>query len=193
MRNFIRGMGVGILIATIVFATAYMLVGKEISDDEIRSRAKSLGMVEKDQTVIRPKEDTDGEQQNPEGENGGSDQEQPQDVMASQITQDQVPDDPAGDTQPVEPEPGQDTPTEPQQSAEPDNGINENGVKQIEIRSGMDGVTICYMLEENGIVDDAMAFNKYLSANKLQMKLRPGSYELRSGMSYEEVAKKIVY
>ena len=44
-KYYLRGAGVGILVTTLIFVIALALHSPDISDDEIISRAKQLGMV----------------------------------------------------------------------------------------------------------------------------------------------------
>ncbi len=46
-------------------------------------------------------------------------------------------------------------------------------------------------LYENGMIDSASKFRKYLADNKYAGKLRSGTYTITKGMTYEEIAKMI--
>ena len=51
-KYFLRGLGVGIIFASIVCLTAYQgNAKKEITDEEIIRRAKELGMIEKEDKI----------------------------------------------------------------------------------------------------------------------------------------------
>jgi hypothetical protein len=46
VKYYLRGMGVGILITTLIFAVSYAIQKPKMSDEEIIAAAKQLGMVE---------------------------------------------------------------------------------------------------------------------------------------------------
>lgn len=48
LKYYLRGLGVGIVVTTLILLIVFNTTGKNISDDEIKARAKELGMVEKE-------------------------------------------------------------------------------------------------------------------------------------------------
>jgi len=183
----------GILIATVILAITYMLVEDEISDSEVIARAKKLGMVEADSTVIRQQEATPESihSENPSGENQPTeDSSQPQDTAGQSTTE------PEGTLQP----PGEDSQgalmQTPQVEPAPENASQpqaDDSTVSITISPGQDGVTICSMLQDKGVISDAADFSNYLSQNRLQTNIRHGTFELHKGMSYEDLVKKIIW
>lgn len=59
------------------------------------------------------------------------------------------------------------------------------------VRPGVNATTITTLLAENGIVDDEAEFQLYLTSNGYSKKIRVGTYELNSTMSYEEIVNII--
>lgn len=201
MKNFIRGMGVGILVTTIVLGISYMLIQDKIPDDEIIQRAKKLGMVEQDQTVVRDQ---------PQSESG----------QAADITTETPPTDgqtneaqPQQDTnQPADGQNGnnsegqqpEETPAQPA-PAVPDDGSAAQGMAPpqsedssvqyatVQINRGDDGVTVSQKLQQNGIITDAQDFNAFLSANRLQGNIRQGSFQLQKNMDYQSIVNQIIW
>lgn len=184
----------GILIATVILAITYMLVEDDISDSEVIARAKKLGMVEADSAIIRQQEATaesvqpenpaeDGVVQPPEGDQSPGSALQPPEGD-SQETIIQTP----SEQPSAEPVPEATPASQPQT----DNGGTAEAIS-VTINSGQDGVTVCYMLQEKGIISDALDFSNYLSQKRMQTNIRPGTFELEKGMSYEELVKKIVW
>lgn len=175
MKNFIRGMGVGIIITTLVLGIAYMLNGNNMSEDEIRNRAKQLGMVQQETTVIKQQEMT--KEVTPQATVSDAVNSGAASDAASQIS----------DLESGEPQ-------NAVQKAEetPSTAIVSGDSVIIQIQKGQDGITISQMLQDNGIVADAMDFNRYLSENRLQMQILWGEFELHKNMSYEEIADKII-
>lgn len=58
----------------------------------------------------------------------------------------------------------------------------------ITVESGMSAVDIAYMLEEKGLVDSADLFVAKLESLDLTSSIQIGDFEIKKGMSYEEVA-----
>ena len=56
---------------------------------------------------------------------------------------------------------------------------------------GMTSEKIARLLEENGLVDSAKDFDKWLKNNKYSNKLHCGTMQLKKGMTYEELAKEL--
>lgn len=189
MKNFIRGCGTGILVATLILAIAYMLTDNTVSDSEIIARAKKLGMVEADETIIKqPQEETTPE-------------------VVQQETEVVVTEAPAQEAEQLESTPSEAAQQPESEATQQSDGIDSSESSQSElpteqnvgetvsvtIKPGQDGITISQMLQEMGVVTDAADFNSYLSKNRLQMNIRHGTFELNKNMSYEELTKKIIY
>lgn len=166
MKNFIRGMGVGILFTTIVFAIAYMVNGDGVSDEEIMRRAAKLGMVKEQQSVI-------------------SNKEQPAEASGAGV---QVTGEAAALPQPEE---TADMPYEQRELSVTGSSAEEN--VPFVIQGGEDGKSICRRLEDAGVVQSASEFNLYLQQHALQNNIAVGNFQLRKNMSYEEVVNIIVH
>lgn len=65
---------------------------------------------------------------------------------------------------------------------------NQNGVVTVTVESGMSAVDIAYMLEEKGLVDSADLFVAKLESLDLTSSLQIGDFQMKKGLSYEEVA-----
>ncbi|GAA0345656.1 hypothetical protein GCM10008967_40100 [Bacillus carboniphilus] len=85
--------------------------------------------------------------------------------------------------------PGTDT-----DSAEQDEVNNETEPKKtysLVIKPGMSSSEVGYLLEENGIVEDARAFNKYIVDRKLEGYIQIGTHTVTSDMSFDVIADTI--
>jgi len=56
------------------------------------------------------------------------------------------------------------------------------------IASGMSSNTVCDILKKNGIIADSGDFDRFLVSNGYADRIRVGSFEVNSGMSYDELA-----
>lgn len=81
-----------------------------------------------------------------------------------------------------------DTPKE-----EPEKPVEEKVVFKtvINVVSGMTSIDVGESLAKAGIIDKPIDFFKLVEKRKLEQALRPGSYEVNSEMSLEEVVKAI--
>jgi cell division protein YceG involved in septum cleavage len=50
---------------------------------------------------------------------------------------------------------------------------------------------IARLLQDNGLVESATDFDKWLKSNKYSSKLHYGTMKLKKGMTYEELAKEL--
>lgn len=181
MKNFVRGMGIGILITTLVFSIAYMLIGNKMSDDEIRERAAKLGMVEQDTTVVKSRENADV--QLTDGTNQAAEPDDtsllpPSDETTEILT-------PYATTDP-------DNTGAIQQNDIPVNASGNENAVLVQIGRGQDGITISQILQQAGVITDATDFNRYLSDNHYQLDILWGEFWLEKNMEYDAIVKKII-
>lgn len=57
LRMYLRGLGIGLIVASIILSFAVTKKNTSMTDDEIKARAKELGMVEETATLDKIKED----------------------------------------------------------------------------------------------------------------------------------------
>ena len=202
-----RGLGIGMVVTALLMGIA---TGEKIplSDAEIRAKALELGMVEGDSLRltdlqnVQPSSDPAGGQ--PSGEEAlaperGSGQEDAEDSGTAQegeespgsgSSQEGTGD--SGTAQEGE-EPsesgsspgGQENPSEPGSDPEEDRPVT------IVIEAGMDSYSICKMLAESGLLEDAAAFDEYIYGLGYSRYIQAGTYEISIGTDMEEIAKII--
>ena len=187
LKYYLRGLGIGIIVTTLVLMVAFSGKKEKLSDQEIMQRAEQLGMVMADegQTETGTEENTGTEAQ-PETEQNVQNTEAGTEENADENTENAS-----------EPE------TEPQTeaAAEPAAPENTTGnvvgeVKQetsgevaFTVKSGESSDTVAFNLYKAGLVDDATAFNRYMISKGYDSRLRTGDFKIRSGASYDEILK----
>lgn len=62
---------------------------------------------------------------------------------------------------------------------------------EVEIKEGMNLTQIADLLEEKGIVDNALFFKIYAEEKGVEKKIMPGKYNLKTGSEYDEIIKII--
>lgn len=213
LKYFLRGVGIGILVTTIIL-TATHASERKMSDSEVIDRAIELGM---------------SFSASHSGQQSGTEEASPDESSTGQETSgDDVTDDLQNET---ETEPGSQSPSETVSESTSDGeastgkvseavtgmttqaitettettetttelttgndnagsaaGVMNNEVTcTINITRGMSSRTVCDMLKQNGIIEDAADFDRYLIKTGYDDKIRVGEVEVNSGMTYEEL------
>lgn len=177
LNYFLRGLGVGIVITTLILTISHS-ANRKMSDNEIIERARELGMTfetqpesaskEEPTSVIETTEKETTQQETTQKETTQSETSQPETTKES-TTQEQT----------------------TQEESSQENTTAQNGdviTYTLTVARGMSSNAVCRLLNENGIIDNAVDFDNYLVSNGYAEKIRVGSFEVRSDMSYEELA-----
>ena len=187
LKYYLRGLGIGIIVTTLVLMVAFSGKKEKLSDQEIMQRAEQLGMVMADegQTETGTEENTGTEAQ-PETE---------QDVQNTEAGTEENADENTENASEPETEPQTEAAAEP---AAPEdttgNGVGEvkretSGEVAFTVKSGESSDTVAFNLYKAGLVDDATAFNRYMISKGYDSRLRTGDFKIRSGASYDEILK----
>ena len=187
LKYYLRGLGIGIIVTTLVLMVAFSGKKEKLSDQEIMQRAEQLGMVMADegQTETGTEENTGTEAQ-PETE---------QDVQNTEAGTEENADENTENASEPETEPQTEAAAEP--AAPEDTTGNVVGeVKQetsgevaFTVKSGESSDTVAFNLYKAGLVDDATAFNRYMISKGYDSRVRTGDFKIRSGASYDEILK----
>lgn len=174
LRYYMRGLGIGIIVTAVLMGISLGGTKEKLSDEEIRERARQLGMVES--TVLASLENKDENNKDDSAE--GSSQEE---------------------TQPDTTEPGTTEPdTKEQAIAEPDTMAPEDAepgntadMAVLTIERGESSVTVSRALEALGLVADAKEYDRYLCSNGYDKSIAVGTYQIPIGSDEETIAKVI--
>ena len=206
LKYYLRGLGIGILITTVILSLAG-IGRKNMTDEEVVKRAKELGMVEStllsdlpDQTKaeeVRPTEpetlepETSLQPETSEQENSAEPETSEPETSEPEVSPEpeetaSTPETPAAPEEtPVAPE---ETPVSPE-DGNPDTPAGETVT--LVIGRGESSTTVSKNLKKAGIVEDAAAFDRFLCNNGYDKKIITGTYEIPYGASEEEIAKII--
>lgn len=80
--------------------------------------------------------------------------------------------------------------TKSEESAPADNSTDVNYIVVV-LPSGSESDTCARILRESGVIDDGVAFNKYLVSSGLDRKIRSGTKQIPKGATFEEIAAVI--
>lgn len=216
LKYFLRGVGIGILVTTIIL-TATHASERRMSDSEVIDRAIELGM---SFSASHSGQQSSTEESSPEEssagqENSGDDvtddlqhDGETETEMGSQSPSETV----SESTSDGEASPGKEseavtgmttqaitetTETTTELTTENNNAGSAAGVMNnevtctINITKGMSSRTVCDMLKQNGIIEDAADFDRYLIKTGYDDKIRVGEVEVNSGMTYEELTASL--
>ena len=166
LKYYLRGLGIGIIVTTIILMIAFSRQKNNISDEEVIRRAEALGMVMQE---IEPEdlmenseehltEDSEEMQGMSEEQKEPETSENPESVSDTQMTESGVED-----------------------------GIRTQADYMLVVKKGMVCRDICEELQANGVIEDAEAFRKYLGEVGYAKNISTGTYQLPYGLTYEEL------
>lgn len=212
LKYFLRGVGIGILVTTIILTVTHSSE-RRMSDSEVIDRAIELGMSfsASHSEQQSSTEEASSEESSTGQENSGDDvtddlqhESEAETEMGSQSPSETA-SELAGDGEAL---PGKEseavtgmttqattetTETTTELTTENENDGSAAGVMNnevtctISITKGMSSRTVCDMLKQNGIIEDAADFDRYLIKTGYDDKIRVGEVEVNSGMTYEEL------
>ena len=205
LKYYLRGLGIGIIVTTIVLTISNATGGKSMSDEDVIKRAEALGMVmEEDASGSRLKDqmqdtqeetaatETDVQEDTAAAETDTQDAEQTTDaVQAEEETPDgqttdatQVTDGENTDGQSVDAQTQEETPAENQEA--------DAQSYRLVVNAGAVCRQICDELQDNGVIDNSEELRKYLGDNGYAKQISPGNYEIPYGASFEEIAQILI-
>lgn len=225
LKYFLRGLGIGIVVTTIILAISHN-AGRRMSDSEVIERAKELGMAyttaaQEDSTesaadTTEPETDTTEPfttgQESPTDTEAGSTAETESSEASTTVqetttgirettTQQETTTQETTTQETTATRAAQESTTETTHEAsatEAETTQAENESTETEastvitytltIASGMSSNTVCDILKKNGIIADSGDFDRFLVSNGYADRIRVGSFEVNSGMSYDELA-----
>lgn len=182
LKYYLRGLGIGIIVTTIVLAISFSQKEVELSDEEIIARATQLGMVMQEEET-----DTANTTQAEETETQAEETTTQTEEMTLQ-TDDSVQTDTAQQEETNIPE------TEAEQDVADDtvDGTGEpvtgEGYRLV-IKKGDVCRVVCENLAANGVISDAEGFRKYLFEIGYASNMSVGEYDIPYGLTQEEVAE----
>ena len=206
LKYYLRGLGIGIIVTTIILSITFKTDTPQMSDQEIIAKAKQLGMVMKEEdTTIGNRQNNEEDGQAVTSTEESPDENAVQDTESADTettdTQEQEPQTEAAQPQDVMSDDAQPDDTQ-SDDVQPENAAEEETVQtaaegQLEeaqqepytlvVKSGDVCRVICEKLQENGVIDDAEAFRKFLGQKGIASSISTGTYTIPYGLTYDEV------
>lgn len=201
LKYYLRGIGFGILISTVVLSLAFGKNTKtvELTDEEIIERAKELGMEEKSSVTI----DRDAVNESINKEEKGNTSNEDGDKKNESSKNETPTETPTKDTAEAEEKEEKDTDNHKSDSSEKKNSSNHKDdskksdekvkvvTKKVTIKPGMTAKEVARLLESEGVIADADEFNLYLLENGLTEKIISKKVELEVNTDFKKIAEAI--
>lgn len=192
-KYFLRGMGIGIIVSTLIFLGVNAFKGPDImSDEDIKAEAMRLGMVMKEEAEATKKDtNNNAENENNEADATESDIETTGDkTTVENLTGDDVI--PTEDTTENRiGEEKEDTATKKEKEETKNQTVDSGNMVNVILKDGQDSLGAARSIKAAGLVDDAAAFNQYLEDNGYDRKIRPGTHKIRTGSNFKTIAEEI--
>lgn len=185
-KYYLRGCGFGILFTAIVLTVSFHTRGGVMTDEKAMERASELGMVMPDGTedISDTQEDTQAAKPvvNPLTQNTQkSTDSQAEDTQSKEQEKDKNKDkDKSKDKKPGSDDDNDDN---------DDKKDEDDKTVTVTVKSGEVCRELAEDLYDKGLVDDAEAFRKYMKDRGYDSKFRVGTFELKKGMTYAQIAK----
>ena len=197
LRYYLRGIGIGIIIAAAICICASMRKGT-MSDEEVRQKAKELGMTESGNVLSDMAAPVETQT---ETETAASDYvetvaepvvESETEAIETPVEESSVID--VAEEQKEEPsseaevaEPSSQEPSE--EAKEEQKPVVAGDTVTIVIEKGNGSDTVARKLASAGLISDAAAYDKWLIQNGYDRVLAAGTHQIPKGASEEEIAK----
>lgn len=183
LKYYLRGMGVGIIVTTVVLMIIFSFHKQEtLSDDQIRERAAALGMVMADEVSDSGKlSDTLPDDTPDTALDQTSSIAETQDDNEKDNDKDNEKDNKKDDKKD----------TSDDKSETKDNDVETVEQIELSIVGGEYSDAVCKKLKRAGVIDDADDFNKYLSEGGYDSLIQPGTYIIPKDADYDTIIRLI--
>ena len=170
LKYYLRGLGTGIVITTLVLAISFNVRSCTSQDNKEENTKIEDTTTEDTTTEDITTEDTTTE-----------------DTTKEKTTKEKVTKETTTEKITKEDKPTEEETTEVDTTKE----VTTKGIVTLTVTNGMASDTVAALLENAGAIDSAIEFNKYLYQMGYERIIRVGTYEIEVGASYEEIARLI--
>ena len=198
LKYYLRGLGIGIIVTTIILMISFSMHKEKISDEQIIARAEALGMEFPEDTLFPAETEKTEVSETPEktetsddektddtqlDDNNSKESDTEKDADGSEIAET------TQETEASEKPETSETAKNESEKEEASENTNETQKEDylLTIKRGAVCRDICNELFENGLVDDAEALRVYLGNVGYASNISVGKYKIPYGLSYEEI------
>ena len=193
-KYYLRGCGLGILVASIVLMVSFHSQNKTMDDTAVMERASELGMTGPETEIVSMEADS----QLPESGTQSTDTDfssnknQKQNTKDSQNNTDGSSQKDEKDTQMASDDKTGSGNNKDTESKKKEDKKEESEEITVEIRKGEVCRQLAEDLEQIGLVEDAETFRKYMQQLGYDDRIKVGTYTLKRGMTEKEIADTFV-
>lgn len=193
-KYYLRGCGLGILVASIVLMVSFHSQNKTMDDTAVMERASELGMIMPETEIVS----TEADSQLPESGTQSTDTDfssnknQKQNTKDSQNKTDGSSQKEEKDTQMASDDKTGSGNNKDTESKKKEDKKKESEEITVEIKKGEVCRQLAEELEQIGLVEDAETFRKYMQQIGYDDRIKVGTYTLKRGMTEKEIADTFV-
>lgn len=193
-KYYLRGCGLGILVASIVLMVSFHSQNKTMDDTAVMERASELGMIMPETEIVS----TEADSQLPESGTQSTDTDfssnknQKQNTKDSQNKTDGSSQKEEKDTQMASDDKTGSGNNKDTESKKKEDKKEESEEITVEIKKGEVCRQLAEELEQIGLVEDAETFRKYMKQIGYDDRIKVGTYTLKRGMTEKEIADTFV-
>lgn len=193
-KYYLRGCGLGILVASIVLMVSFHSQNKTMDDTAVMERASELGMIMPETEIVS----TEADSQLPESGTQSTDTDfssnknQKQNTKDSQNKTDGSSQKEKKDTQKASDDKTGSGNNKDTESKKKEDKKEESEEITVEIKKGEVCRQLAEELEQIGLVEDAETFRKYMQQLGYDDRIKVGTYTLKRGMTEKEIADTFV-
>ena len=193
-KYYLRGCGLGILVASIVLMVSFHSQNKTMDDTAVMERASELGMIMPETEIVS----TEADSQLPESGTQSTDTDfssnknQKQNTKDSQNKTDGSSQKEEKDTQMASDDKTGSGNNKDTESKKKEDKKEESEEITVEIKKGEVCRQLAEELEQIGLVEDAETFRKYMQQIWYDDRIKVGTYTLKRGMTEKEIADTFV-
>ena len=213
-KYYLRGLGLGIVVTAVIMGMA--LSGqKNMTDEEVIARARTLGMVENTENMLlsdtAAQEDDEAQEAEETEQVADPAEQEPQEAVTEEAVMEENSQADVSEGDNTEEEDSEDTQavtsaqeSDPADAKQPETDASETQTEQvaaetestdnqqevtITIVSGDSSYSVAKKLADAGIVLTAESYDAYLCANGYDKKLRTGTFAIPKTASDEQIAR----
>lgn len=193
-KYYLRGCGLGILVASIVLMVSFHSQNKTMDDTAVMERASELGMIMPETEIVS----TEADSQLPESGTQSTDTDfssnknQKKNTKDSQNKTDGSSQKEKKDTQMASDDKTGSGNNKDTESKKKEDKKEESEEITVEIKKGEVCRQLAEELEQIGLVEDAETFRKYMQQLGYDDRIKVGTYTLKRGMTEKEIADTFV-
>lgn len=170
LKYFMRGLGLGILLTTILLSIAFRYSDTyKLSTEEIIQEAEKLGMVKNKEPQVDIEQLLEKEKTNKTDKSNLQENTKETETTSKETIKD----------------------TKKEEESKQDESDLDLEI-EIEILPGMTSEHASNLLMEEGIIEDKIEFNSYIVENGYSTRVRSGVFKIPKNSTYKEIAKILI-